>query len=314
MTRPSQLDAVPNSADSTVPATGAPVRRRDLRADGRRRTTEQEPRPGAARAVPPGERAAASPRTRARGSTSPARSRSRRVGLGLTRAALAGALVVSITAFAYGRPGEATPTAAIAPGPTTIEALTRPGGDATIPAGLAGRSAPHLKRASRSGARDALPGCSGIATGLGQNGRLAASELCDLWQRPYQDRADAVVTIAALNDAYKARFGTDMCLSSGYRDLEVQAALRTSKGSLAAPAGQSNHGWGLAVDFCSSTYTGRSGAWLDQNGPIFGWANPAWAHRGGGGPFEPWHWEFVSGVAKMTSSAANRSPGLPESP
>jgi D-alanyl-D-alanine carboxypeptidase len=313
MIRPSQLDEVPNPADSTVQATGAPVRRRDLRADRRRRTTAQGPRLGAAQTARLGKRAAAPPRTHARGSTSPARSRRRRVGLGFARAALAAALVVSITAFAYGRPGEATPTAAITSGPTTLEALTRPGGDATIPASLAGRSTSHLEQASRSAARDALPGCSGIATGLGLNGRLPASQLCDLWQRPYQDRADAVVTIDALNDAYKARFGTDMCLSSGYRDLEVQAALRASKGSLAAPAGQSNHGWGLAVDFCSSTYTGQSGAWLDENGPIFGWANPPWAHRGGGGPFEPWHWEFVSGVAKMTSSA-NRSPGLPESP
>ena len=35
--------------------------------------------------------------------------------------------------------------------------------------------------------------------------------------------------------------------------------------------------------------------WLSGNGPTFGWDNPAWARRGGSGPYEPWHWEFDVG-------------------
>lgn len=61
--------------------------------------------------------------------------------------------------------------------------------------------------------------CTGVVTDIGTNGRLPAAALCDLWRAPYQDRADAVVSLFALNDAYRAAFGRDMCLSSGYRDL-----------------------------------------------------------------------------------------------
>jgi LAS superfamily LD-carboxypeptidase LdcB len=136
---------------------------------------------------------------------------------------------------------------------------------------------------------------------------LPTSELCDLWQRPYKDRADAVIAITQLNEQYKAVFGKDMCLSSAYRTLEQQASLKRIRGGLAAPAGQSNHGWGLAVDFCEDVYTGRSGAWLAKVGPVFGWANPAWARSGGQGPREPWHWEFVPGVAALEAANGGTS-------
>lgn len=144
-----------------------------------------------------------------------------------------------------------------------------------------------------------MPQCDGVVTDIGTNGRVPIEELCDLWQAPYRDRADAAVALIALialNEAYEARFGTAMCLSSGYRTFEEQARLRSVKGGLAAPAGLSNHGWGLAVDLCPESYTGPRGAWLHDVGPVFGWDNPAWAHRGGGGPYEPWHWEYVPGV------------------
>lgn len=157
--------------------------------------------------------------------------------------------------------------------------------------------------------RDALPtsrsldrsslGCSGVVTETGPNGRLPDSALCDLWQDPFRDRPDAVVALFALNEGFRAKFGTDMCLSSAYRDIEQQRALRAQKGGLAAPAGVSNHGWGLAVDFCESTYTGERGRWLHEVGPVFGWENPDWAHAGGNGPYEPWHWEYAKAVAAL---------------
>jgi LAS superfamily LD-carboxypeptidase LdcB len=58
------------------------------------------------------------------------------------------------------------------------------------------------------------------------------------------------------------------------------------------------HGWGLAIDLCSKE-TGDSEvfSWLWANAPSYGWQNPSWAQLGGS-KYEPWHWEFVSGVAE----------------
>ena len=139
-----------------------------------------------------------------------------------------------------------------------------------------------------------------------RNGRLPAAALCDLWHAPYQDRADAVASLFALNDAYRAAFGRDMCLSSGYRDLEEQAALPARKGGLAAAPGTSNHGWGPAVDLCPSTYSEEAETWLHEVGPVYGWANPSWAHRGGDGPYEPWHWEYTDAVTEIEARTGRR--------
>jgi len=46
----------------------------------------------------------------------------------------------------------------------------------------------------------------------------------------------------------------------------------------------------------------RIGAWLRANGPMFDWDNPAWARTGRGGPFEPWHWEYVPGVKALVAA------------
>ena len=37
-------------------------------------------------------------------------------------------------------------------------------------------------------------------------------------------------------------------------------------------------------------------SWIQENGAVYGWENPAWALRSGSGPFEPWHWEYTRGV------------------
>ena len=75
-----------------------------------------------------------------------------------------------------------------------------------------------------------------------------------------------------------------------------QRAVKAQKGGLAAAPGKSNHGWGLAVDLCQDQTSGVKWAWLNENGPAYGWANPAWALPGGSGPHERWHWEYVKGV------------------
>ena len=44
---------------------------------------------------------------------------------------------------------------------------------------------------------------------------------------------------------------------------------------------------GFYVDDPYSTYR-----WMRENGPAFGWHHPAIMRPGGGGPQEPWHWEY----------------------
>lgn len=203
--------------------------------------------------------------------------------------------------------------------PTTLQALAGPVDLAPPPAlalagdrgdGQASRDAERDPSAAGSHAatsagaapaagQQAAITCSGVIAGPQLNGRLTVADLCDLWQKPYRDRADAVVSAYVLNDAFQHRFGRPMCLTSGYRTLEEQAALRITRGGLAAPPGTSNHGWGLAIDFCPDTYTGPAGTWLRANGPTYGWDNPSWARPGGAGPYEPWHWEFVVGVKAL---------------
>ena len=55
--------------------------------------------------------------------------------------------------------------------------------------------------------------------------------------------------------------------------------------------GNSNHGWGLAVDFANAS--GKTFIWLTRNANRFGW------YLGTGDPasagFESWHWEYVLG-------------------
>ncbi|WP_418275416.1 M15 family metallopeptidase [Isoptericola jiangsuensis] len=145
-----------------------------------------------------------------------------------------------------------------------------------------------------------LPGCDGEATGAGTNGNIAASEMCALWDGGPSIRADAAVALAHLNEAYRATFGESMCVTDGYRSYSQQVATKAAKGYLAAPPGTSNHGWGLAVDLCPTTYGGDRWAWLAANAPTYGWDNPPWA-RSGGSKYEPWHWEFTAAVAEAGS-------------
>jgi hypothetical protein len=88
-----------------------------------------------------------------------------------------------------------------------------------------------------------------------------------------------------------------------------------------ATKGNSNHGWGLAIDV--SYLAGGAGFdspayhWLATNAATYGWINPAWAkpivlggnghggHAGGNSNvFEPWHWEYAAFMTQATSPAA----------
>jgi zinc D-Ala-D-Ala carboxypeptidase len=183
--------------------------------------------------------------------------------------------------------------------PDTVQALTSSSGSVLPPASLLSSDATAVRSqldVSRSEDREILPGCDGEADTTAANGQLPQSDLCYLWDGSTQLRADAAEALAELNAMWVTRFGSDLCLSSGYRTLAEQRAVKAQKGSLAAAAGRSNHGWGLAIDLCTSQTTGTQWEWLNENAPLFGWENPSWAQAGGSGPYERWHWEYTKGV------------------
>jgi zinc D-Ala-D-Ala carboxypeptidase len=153
------------------------------------------------------------------------------------------------------------------------------------------------EQASRSGERSVLPGCDGVPPETEQaNGRMDRGYLCTLWDGRTEIRADAAVALAVLNEVYREEFGRDLCMTDGYRSYAAQESLRARKPGLAARPGTSEHGWGLAVDFCGGIETaGPAYDWMRENAPEYGWDNPPWARKGGGGPYEPWHWEYVAG-------------------
>lgn len=158
----------------------------------------------------------------------------------------------------------------------------------------------RVAQTSRSAERSPLPDCDGKPRYGSSNGAVPASDLCLLWDGVNMLRGDAAVTLAELNENFRAALGTDLCITDSYRTLAEQRRLAYTKGGLAATPGTSNHGWGLAIDLCTSV-TNNSDAigWLKANGATFGWTNPNWALPGGAGPHEPWHWEYLPGTTEL---------------
>jgi zinc D-Ala-D-Ala carboxypeptidase len=162
-----------------------------------------------------------------------------------------------------------------------------------------------LRAVSRSKVRPVLPGCDGHVSDYSYaNGQVPSDELCALTFAPgHHLRADAAVSLAMLNIAYRSRFGHNLCLTDSYRTLASQASLAARKPGLAARPGKSEHGMGLAVDFCGGVQTYRSERydWMRANAPTFGWANPEWAIPPSSRE-EPWHWEYVVGERKTAAA------------
>ena len=129
-----------------------------------------------------------------------------------------------------------------------------------------------------------------------QNGRLPASDLGTIGGG-IQIRRDAAAQWNRMAAAAAAD-GITLSPTSGYRTYDHQLRLWTNAlikyGSAAAarrwvaPPGNSNHGWGLAVDE-GVIYNNRSPSnpvyqWLTRNAGRFGfWQRMSW---------EPWHWEY----------------------
>lgn len=126
------------------------------------------------------------------------------------------------------------------------------------------------------------------------NGLIPDRFLCNLPQKGENLRADAALAFFKLNTAYRARFGSNMCVTDSYRPLAEQQAVYNQRPGFAAVPGRSNHGTGTATDLCGGVQTQGSPQfrWLEANARKYGWFHPQWAYSN---PFEPWHWEYDSG-------------------
>jgi D-alanyl-D-alanine carboxypeptidase/Transglycosylase-like domain len=88
-----------------------------------------------------------------------------------------------------------------------------------------------------------------------------------------------------------------------------------------ATRGNSNHGWGLAIDVkyltSNAGFDSPAYQWLAANAASYGWINPSWAkpvslggnghggHAGGSSNvFEPWHWEYAAFMTTQTATPA----------
>ncbi|MBC7291139.1 MAG: D-alanyl-D-alanine carboxypeptidase family protein [Actinotalea sp.] len=130
-----------------------------------------------------------------------------------------------------------------------------------------------------------------------RNGEIPTDVLCGVgFDTGVKLRCDAAAALEQLNAAYRADFGRDLDVVSSYRSYSQQVAVRRTRGSLAAPPGMSNHGLGVAVDFANfgglGNFSTANYRWMRANADRFGWYHPRVMQPGGGGPQEPWHWEF----------------------
>ncbi len=223
------------------------------------------------------------------------------------RMAILGTLAVATIAMPLSAGAQDGTVAPYAPdgkplGPTALDLVSAP--VAAEPTSEYVASAPKIEgraqAASRSVERAPLPNCDPSVEVTSSNGKLTGHELCDLWQAGESLRPDAAVALSAMNESFRATFGRDICLVSSYRTLASQVSVKGSRGSFAAKPGTSFHGWGLAIDLCSTETGNREVySWINKNGELYGWANPTWAKRGGGGAYEPWHFEFTEGVVAL---------------
>ena len=164
----------------------------------------------------------------------------------------------------------------------TLPAPAQP--NAALPAGTVGRGP--------CGAPPAPVGPVSPAWGGWSNGTIPTTALCSI-ARGHALRCDAAAGYAALADAYRAAFGSPLCITDSYRSLGAQVTAFRAKPGLAAVPGTSNHGWALAVDLCGGINIAGTvqSAWMAANAGRFGFVQPDWAQQGGEKP-EPWHWEF----------------------
>ena len=149
---------------------------------------------------------------------------------------------------------------------------------------------------SRAAAGNAGARCEGGDISGYPNGRIPIALLCPLYGAPAEAlRQDAAAQFNALSRAYESQFGSPICVADSYRSYERQQQIYAERPGYAATPGTSEHGWARAVDLCGGVETDGTpqNTWMRLNAAQYNWFHPGWADSGGGGPYEPWHWEYA---------------------
>lgn len=168
----------------------------------------------------------------------------------------------------------------------------------------------------------AVPYSMAMAKAGYKNGLIPNSVLTDVGNGNlvFKDVADAFKRL--INDFNRQNPNVGLNINSGYRPLSAQvntvkqvglysgpptriSKRRTSdgKGDAATP-GRSNHGWGLAIDFSTST-----GAVIGENSIQFQWLTAnARKYNIGRTNSESWHWEYIGPVQGALTPAPPPPP------
>ena len=128
------------------------------------------------------------------------------------------------------------------------------------------------------------------------NGRIPIELLCPLYGAAAEAlRRDAAAQFNAMSRAYQTQFGSPICVADSYRSYQRQQEIYAERPGYAAVPGTSEHGWARAVDLCGGVETDGTpqNTWMRLNAAQYTWFHPGWADSGGGGPYEPWHWEYA---------------------
>lgn len=147
------------------------------------------------------------------------------------------------------------------------------------------------------------------------NGQIPSADLCEVpsWMNtawapktPRTLQCNALAGLLEMNKAFKAKFGYNLVLDEGYRDLQTQNMYAKVCGfPRAAKPGTSNHGYGRAMDLLGNTSAlaeGRGASpfkfgtaadrWLSNNGKAYGWDRPEHLDKNGTNP-EYWHYNWI---------------------
>jgi hypothetical protein len=178
---------------------------------------------------------------------------------------------VALRASSLGLTGSATTD------PSVLSAITR-----LLGSGGATTTAPAAT--SGTGAAAAAP-AELAAYG---NGRIPDAALVAIDDRGNRLWAPAARAFDAMRRAAAAD-GIGLPVTSSYRSYDQQVQMVQTEGlygqgGLAAAPGQSEHGWGRALDLKTGS---DAQAWLRQHAGDYGFTAPVAG--------EPWHWEYATG-------------------
>jgi hypothetical protein len=146
-----------------------------------------------------------------------------------------------------------------------------------------------------------VSGCAGSLTSIGGNHKL----------NPTAAKAYLSMVEAAKKD------GVQWGITDSFRPLKIQCNIldwshfeKTGKkkkvktaGTPVAFPGNSNHGWGSAVDL-KVEFNDTAHKWLTNNASKFGFSNPFKNPR-----TEPWHWEHVESAKALKSGMTPTDSG-----